>query len=334
MNEDAIAAANRLSATAFSSFSDATRAILEMLEQQLPGSAVFVGHLDEPNGKFAIIDSRGSAYVPLPPGAELPIEESFCFNLADGRGAPLCEDAAADPVYGALPTQQRLGIESYVGVPLRLSDGTAIGSLCAAAPTRDRYSESDLQLLQVMARLLAFELERESTQRRLEELHLQLREQARTDPLTGVLNRSAIEEELERAAEAWRSSGEATILVVADLDGFKALNDRRGHAAGDRVLRALTARMRAMIRPGDVIGRLGGDEFLIVLRSSEHDAIERIRPALREAACEISAGEGMQIGISVGAAALSGDPEADLHRADLAMYEDKASRARARDQVS
>jgi diguanylate cyclase (GGDEF)-like protein/putative nucleotidyltransferase with HDIG domain len=108
---------------------------------------------------------------------------------------------------------------------------------------------------------------------------------SRTDPLTGCLNRRGFEERLDaELSRADREGGAATLLLL-DLDGFKAVNDRHGHAAGDELLRWVAARLDREVRTEDAVGRLGGDEFAIVLAGGRPAAaVERIEVALAERA--------------------------------------------------
>ena len=96
----------------------------------------------------------------------------------------------------------------------------------------------------------------------------------RRDPLTGLANRIGFEEELHRAFSALQCHGASVSLLMLDLDGFKAVNDRLGHPAGDVVLRGVARRMQNLSRRSDYLARLGGDEFAIVVADRhEHDKL-------------------------------------------------------------
>jgi len=157
----AVSAAAQLSGRSFEGFSEATMAVLEMLEHQLPESAVFVAHLDHGRRVWRLVDARGGGSFDAAPGLELPVEESMCFHMATDRAPRLCNDAAADPVYGRLAMRAHEDIGSYLGIPLEMSDGTRPGSLCAITHEPGSYGQGDLELLALMARILAYELERE-----------------------------------------------------------------------------------------------------------------------------------------------------------------------------
>src|SRR4029077_16536316 len=113
-----------------------------------------------------------------------------------------------------------------------------------------------------------------------------LTEEARIDPLTGLLNRRGLDERL--AAELERSAREDSCLavVVFDLDHFKVINDRHGHETGDRVLTWLGAVLTERVRGADIVARTGGEEFIVVLPgqdlTSAHLFAERVRRSLRE----------------------------------------------------
>lgn len=151
------------------------------------------------------------------------------------------------------------------------------------------------------------------------------------DPLTGLPNRALVEQQVELALARARRSATAVALMFVDLDDFKEVNDRLGHAAGDRLLTGVAARLRGVLRDSDVLARQGGDEFLIlitdlsedVVRSAEMVAI-KVLGALREpfvvGTAEVRTGA--SIGISLFPADAS-DTEALLRHADAAMYQAK-----------
>jgi diguanylate cyclase (GGDEF)-like protein/PAS domain S-box-containing protein len=164
-----------------------------------------------------------------------------------------------------------------------------------------------------------------------------LREQALTDPLTGLANRALFEDRLRRALE--RARREAAVqaempplaLVYLDLDGFKEVNDRRGHAAGDALLREVGSRLREGVRTLDTVARLGGDEFALILpdigsaanaRRLVEKLLERLRnPFLHD-------GAALAVSVSLGVGMLPGDGDSAeilTARADRAMYAAKAA---------
>ena len=157
-----------------------------------------------------------------------------------------------------------------------------------------------------------------------------LREQATHDPLTGLWNHSTILEAL--AAEFSRASreGVAVSVLMVDLDHFKRVNDTYGHAAGDQVLKETACRLRTAVRQYDLVGRVGGEEFLIVLPhcTAQGAAVigERIRACIGEAPIETSKGA-LQITGSIGVATWTPDdqaaPGALLQTADKALYRAK-----------
>jgi diguanylate cyclase (GGDEF)-like protein len=156
-------------------------------------------------------------------------------------------------------------------------------------------------------------------------LEEQLRHRAFHDPLTSLGNRTLFRDRVEHAVVRSARSPQELAVMVIDLDGFKGVNDSLGHAAGDRLLKEVASRLRASVRPGDTVSRMGGDEFAILLEgTTEADAItvaQRIINRLR-APIEIEGKEIVaqgSVGISVGSTAEVGAEE--LQRsADLAMY--------------
>ncbi|MEU1982785.1 diguanylate cyclase [Nocardia sp. NPDC019395] len=158
----------------------------------------------------------------------------------------------------------------------------------------------------------------------------QLEYQATHDPLTGLANRSLILSQLSGALAASSAHRRVSTVMFIDLDGFKSINDTMGHAIGDTVLRIVAHRLQRALRAEDLVGRLGGDEFLVLLAGRPGDQeIEPLVRRLRAAMAEpiVARGHRIAVNASVGVTTLEpGDtrtPEAVLHDADIAMYEAK-----------
>jgi diguanylate cyclase (GGDEF)-like protein len=153
----------------------------------------------------------------------------------------------------------------------------------------------------------------------------ELRRMASCDPLTGLLNRTEVEEVL---AERLLAAPERVALLYVDLDGFKAVNDTHGHDVGDELLVQIAQILDAKTRPDDVVGRLGGDEFAVVTDSPDPTDAHGLACRIAVAIAELSASRRLPVSASVGAAtAQAGDTPRDLlRRADSAMYDEKRRR--------
>jgi diguanylate cyclase (GGDEF)-like protein len=159
----------------------------------------------------------------------------------------------------------------------------------------------------------------------------QMAARADVDPLLDIFNRRGFERELARSLAYVKRYGTAAALVFIDLDGFKAVNDRHGHGAGDAILKAVASELKAHVRASDVVARLGGDEFCVLMwnvgepqAAAKARELENIiaRAAVTHGAAKLS------VGASAGIVPLAGDatPAAILHAADKAMYARKKER--------
>ncbi len=163
-------------------------------------------------------------------------------------------------------------------------------------------------------------VERAGFERRLTEL-------ATTDPLTGILNRRACVERGEALAEAARRFGHPLTVMMIDIDHYKRINDRHGHEAGDEVLRLFASTVKGCLRRVDVFGRLGGEEFAVLMPEATAAgaavAAERIRIAVAEAELDRGGQQALSITASIGCVAGTGTLDEALRRADAALYRAK-----------
>jgi diguanylate cyclase (GGDEF)-like protein len=154
----------------------------------------------------------------------------------------------------------------------------------------------------------------------------ELQQAALVDPLTGISNRSGLRDALELACLEARA-GQGFALAFLDLDRFKDVNDSRGHRVGDAALKTVAARLQAVLGPENMIARVGGDEFIVLLKGGR-DRIDELATMLIEKAAEpiVVEGRSLALGASVGIAIApqdGSDPDDLLNKADLALYRSK-----------
>ncbi len=232
-------------------------------------------------------------------------------------------DIATDPLWAdyrdlVLPT----GLQSCWSTPIKSADGRVIGTFAFYYHGKRRPDAFHHRLVDVSLHLCALALEREEARSRIHRL-------AFYDSLTGLPNRSLL---LVNANQAIANAARTTIplaVLFIDLDRFKQINDSLGHQAGDELLRTVASRLQIEARKSDIVGRLSGDEFVVVLAQCDlnrvTDVVKRIQNSLSQP-CHI-AGVAITPSASIGVSLFpdNGDTiEILLHRADMAMYQTKA----------
>jgi diguanylate cyclase (GGDEF)-like protein len=186
------------------------------------------------------------------------------------------------------------------------------------------WDRDDTLLARSAASIIRMILEHESIQH-------EMGRQARTDPLTGLLNRRAFLEEMQRQADRLDQENAPGTLMFVDMDAFKTVNDRFGHEMGDHVLIHTAKLLRDLVRPSDLIARLGGDEFAVWMSGADHltaaeraDHLRKTAPAqLNDLLREPVQGLGLSIGIASRRAGSREPVDSLIRRADMAMYEVK-----------
>jgi diguanylate cyclase (GGDEF)-like protein len=204
--------------------------------------------------------------------------------------------------------------------------GADAGVALWRSPGSRGWDNEDRLLIHAAAGLIRMVLEHEAIQQ-------EMARQARTDPLTGLLNRRAFLEEMARRIDRLDREDQPGTLLFADLDCFKPVNDRLGHEVGDQVLVRTAGILRNTVRPSDLVARLGGDEFALWLDGADHmTAAERaehlcaeVPRELREITADGGPSPTMSIGIATRAAGSKEPVDSLMRRADQAMYEVKRS---------
>ena len=248
------------------------------------------------------------------------------FALRDGRLAIIHVDALEE---GQESHELRArGVRTLILMPLT-TGGKTIGLVELVALHQPRaLSESQLNALEAMARLTATGLERV----RLME---QLRSAADTDLVTGVHNHRYLQDRLRQEVARGARSHSPLAVLMMDLDKFKQVNDRHGHADGDRVLHNIGAAIMSQVRANDVVARYGGDEFVVVMPDTSAEqaqlVAQRVVHAILERRHELSDGSQVTVGVSAGLAFYPDDGRTTaqlLATADAQMYSAKRGSGR------
>lgn len=262
-----------------------------------------------------------------------PREDSYCsltVQYPEGLHIP---DLAQDPRTAAMAlTRGEGGFRMYAGANLVTSDGHRVGTLCVLDTRVRQLTPHQLGLLGRLARQVMALMELRQRDRDLAQALAAMQRLASEDGLTGLMNRRALLEALQREVERTRRLGSTLAVVMLDIDHFKHVNDEHGHAMGDAVLRGVAARLRSGIRAVDLAGRYGGEELCLVLPDTDLAGATTVAESLRAAIAGEpyeDAGQRVQVTASFGVAANTGGRPLPvdelLRRADTALYEAKTA---------
>jgi diguanylate cyclase (GGDEF)-like protein len=244
---------------------------------------------------------------------------SFCGHAILGDEIFTVPDAALDPRFNDNPlVTDAPNIRFYAGCPISVSNGSKLGTICLIDQSPREFDDEDKVLLRDLARLVEQEV-----------AAVQL---ATLDELTMISNRRGFEVLSNHALSfCKRANGTATLLFI-DLDKFKSINDTYGHAEGDYALQVFSHILRDVFRDSDVIGRIGGDEFEVLLTMTSATDTEEVIQRLKTAVSEhnVKASRGYNLEFSYGIAEFdSAKHDAINHllaEADAQMYQHKKSK--------
>ena len=308
----------------YASFEEASRQALQLLQDRL-GMGLWM--LTRTFGEDAmILDAKSTEpRYPVAAGDVYLWSESFCTRMIRGEGPSYAPEVNDVPGYRDVPALTQMPIRTYVGVPIRLADGEIFGTLCAIDPEPQAVASTDMPFIAIVGRLLASILDRD-VRAQIEKRRAEQAEAiALVDELTRLWNRRAWERFRGLKESRCRRYGLHAAVLSIDLDGLKQENDERGHAAGDELIRRAAGAIASSVRAQDIVARVGGDEFAVLLvecgESEGRLVVERLRANLESACAAASVGFAQR------------GPRADLDatwaRADEEMYRVKRLRKAA-----
>lgn len=310
-----------------------TRPLLEMLRVLTGLESTYLTSIDLEAGEQHVQFSLNSGAMQIPEGLTVPWSDTLCKRALED-GTPICSDV--DHRWDDSGAAKALGIKTYASAPIRTRGGVLVGTLCGAASASVELSDVAQSTLAMFSKLISQHIERELLLQQLQAANSELIVHALTDPLTGLPNRRAILDELDRMFARCAREHTSMLVGIVDLDNFKAINDTHGHQVGDLFLKEMSRRLSAAVRATDMVGRLGGDEFA-VLGPCAQDGLDPTAAAmvLHERLAQASTGR-FQLGdlaldyngASNGVIAVPGTvcAETALRQADAVMYKNKHRR--------
>jgi diguanylate cyclase (GGDEF)-like protein len=261
---------------------------------------------------------------------------SFCGHVVYRGDLMVIPDTLADPRFADNPLVTASPfIRFYAGYPIKSPSGDTVGSLCIIDQVHQEFTPKELNALIDVAKLVEAEFAREQLQNTQAKLHqelMQAKHQAYVDGLTRLWNRSGIEALLRNQIAECQLQKKSFCVALIDIDNFKVINDTHGHCAGDAILRAVAKRLLSGYRETDSVGRWGGEEFLVIMDSSEsctsYETAEHARNAIASTPIMFEDIE-VCITITTGLCPFKWEKPAELHQlvdiADKALYEGKHS---------
>jgi len=294
--------------------------IAALLERQWPRSAGVISRMEEGDMQGIFAPGLPDGYLQAMRHTPLSTENGTCAAAAALGQPAMATDVATSTFWRALrDTALDNGIRSSVAVPIFSGTGQVLGTVGLMRRHVRQTTSAELGLLKRIANLAALAMEQHHLAQRLVY-------QAQHDPLTGLTNRAALNSWFAQILKQISRMPAPGAYMLLDLNRFKQVNDSMGHPLGDRLLQAVADRLRESVRDSDILSRVGGDEFVLVMPEiqDENDAVRaagRILDAFKVPFAVDSRNLQMDVSIGITLFPQDGSDPTELHRnADIAMY--------------
>ncbi len=267
---------------------------------------------------------------------QTPRDQAFCAHaFLEPHKMLVVEDATADHRFADNPlVTGDPNIRFYAGTPLLTHDDLALGTLCVLDSKPRELNEAQISALEALGRQLSLRLELRRTSALLQRANEELKNLSLTDDLTELYNRRGFFLHSEQQLKLFRSrqSERSLWLMVGDMDGLKQINDTYGHLEGSASIKAISEILMMTFRDADILARLDGDEFVVMMLNTLDEVAEKLPERLEANIADYNdeCGKPYSLGISIGFAKANFDDKlsvADLIKiADEAMYKNKRKR--------
>ena len=307
---------------------DILSSLVRLAESQLHGLRVSVLLMDAEGKRLraGAAPSLPSAYNALTDGLSIGPKAGSC-GTAAWLGQPvIVSDILTDERWECCRgVAEEYGFRACWSTPVLSKQGGVLGTVALYGTSVREPTAEETALIAMATHIASIAIERQQAEDRMQFM-------AHHDPLTGLPNRAFFKERVAHMLQQARTTGKRVVLVYADLDNFKQINDRLGHGAGDEVLRQAASRMLEFTRASDLVARVGGDEFLLVFANQSRAELD-ILPRLQQLRAKLSqpvtmADAGIAVTCSMGVARFPEDGDSVemlIANADAAMYAAKQS---------
>lgn len=303
---------NQQTVMSYENFDDLSKKVIELAREIMPDKVIYVNFLNE-DVQITMKVSQNNTLVKVDEGVTIDIADAICNQIDFDKGKPLILEDIKNNQFDprVKKTIEDLNIGSYLGIPIKYQDGMRFGALCAAHHDKSQFDQKDINLLESIAKLFSY--------------YLVLEHIAYQDALTKLYNKRFLE---IKNNEILNNNG---LLLMLDLDNFKAVNDTFGHDTGDLVLKEVASKLKSFIsKYQDAFAiRLGGDEFIVYINNNfERDEVLNLLNKLNKQLNNWETNIGnIYLSTSIGAIITKAGKESDLSEVlkevDNLMYQAK-----------
>ncbi|MEO0979464.1 MAG: diguanylate cyclase [Pseudomonadota bacterium] len=240
-----------------------------------------IGIISHVIGESYTITHAQSPGDTVQPGQSFELKDTYC-TLTLQADEPIATGHAGQSEFAGHPCYKLFDIETYIGAPL-LVDGIVHGTInFTGRDIRKRpFTSADIQIIRQFADWIGHEIARQRDHQALMDAKIRMERIASIDDLTQILNRRAFLENANTEIQRFRRTKQVFTAVMMDIDHFKTINDQHGHAAGDDILKLFSRTISAELRAVDMFGRVGGEEFCLILSGTgledAYSVCERLR---------------------------------------------------------